>query len=142
LKRPAYYLVAVAVLVSAGFMIYRVLNESLVYFVLPNEYAQTPGEYADRRIRLAGIVEKGSVAFDSKNLRLTFVVSDSIESYEVNHTGSPPDMFKENGGVVIEGSFKDGVFMSDNLLVKHSEVYQAPGNGQSIDVEALKDSLQ
>ena len=123
-------------------MIYRVLNESIVYFVLPNEYAQKPSEYADRRIRLAGIVEKGSVAFDNQNLQLVFFVTDSIERYEVNHTGSPPDMFKENGGVVIEGSFQNGVFLSDNLLVKHSEVYQAPDDGQSIDVEALKDSLQ
>ena len=122
-------------------MIYRVLNESLVYFVLPNEYAQSPGEYAGRRIRLAGIVEKGSASFDSSTLQLVFIVSDGIESYEVNHNGSPPDMFKENGGVVIEGSFQNGVFMSDNLLVKHTEVYQAPDNGQPIDVEALKDSL-
>ncbi|MAZ53639.1 MAG: cytochrome c biogenesis protein CcmE [Trueperaceae bacterium] len=141
MKRTAYYLIAAVILVSAGLMIYRVLNESLVYFVLPNEYAQRPSEYADRRIRLAGIVEKGSASFDSSNLQLIFVVSDGIESYEVNHTGSPPDMFKENGGVVIEGSFQNGVFMSDNLLVKHTEVYQAPDDGQPIDVEALKDSL-
>ena len=141
MKRAAYYLIAGVILVSGGFMIYRVLNESLVYFVLPNEYAQSPGEYAGRRIRLAGIVEKGSASFDSSTLQLVFIVSDGIESYEVNHNGSPPDMFKENGGVVIEGSFQNGVFMSDNLLVKHTEVHQAPDNGQPIDVEALKDSL-
>ena len=142
MNRLAYALAGVVVLAAAGFMIFRALNDSLVYFILPNEYARDPGEYADRRIRLAGIVEEGTVAFDSDNLQLTFLVTDSIESYEVQHTGSPPDLFKENSGVVIEGRFAEGVFVSDNLLVKHTEVYEAPGDGHPIDVEALKDSLQ
>jgi len=43
---------------------------------------------------------------------------------------------------VIEGRFEDGVFVSDNLLVKHSEVYEAPKDGEPVDIEALKDTLQ
>ena len=142
MRRLAYGLIGVVVLAAAGFMIFRALSDSLVYFVLPNEYARDPGEYADRRLRLGGIVEEGSVAFDSNRLQLTFLVTDSIESFEVQHRGSPPDLFKENGGVVVEGRFKGGIFVSDNVLVKHSEVYQAPEPGEPIDVEALKNSLQ
>ncbi len=142
MRRLAYGLIGVVVLAAAGLMIFRALSGSLVYFVLPNEYARDPGEYADRRLRLGGIVEEGSVAFDSDSLQLTFLVTDSIESFEVRHRGSPPDLFKENGGVVVEGRFKGGIFVSDNVLVKHSEVYQAPESGEPIDVEALKNSLQ
>ena len=142
MRRLAYGLIGVVVLAAAGFMIFRALSGSLVYFVLPNEYARDPGEYADRRLRLGGIVEEGSVAFDSDSLQLTFLVTDSIESFEVWHRGSPPDLFKENGGVVVEGRFQGGIFVSDNVLVKHSEVYQAPEPGEPIDVEALKNSLQ
>jgi len=32
--------------------------------------------------------------------------------------------------------------VSDNLLVKHSEVYEAPEPGQHVDLEELKDTLQ
>ena len=142
MRRLAYGLIGVVVLAAAGLMIFRALSGSLVYFVLPNEYARDPGEYADRRLRLGGIVEEGSVAFDSDSLQLTFLVTDSIESFEVRHRGSPPDLFKENGGVVVEGRFQGGIFVSDNVLVKHSEVYQAPEPGEPIDVEALKNSLQ
>ena len=142
MRRLAYGLIGVVVLAAAGLMIFRALSGSLVYFVLPNEYARDPGEYADRRLRLGGIVEEGSVAFDSDSLQLTFLVTDSIESFEVRHRGSPPDLFKENGGVVVEGRFQGGIFVSDNVLVKHSEVYQAPESGEPIDVEALKNSLQ
>ena len=123
-------------------MIYRALNSSLVYFILPNEYAANPGQYGDKRLRVGGLVAPGTVNFDDDNLQLTFLVTDSLESYPVQHYGTPPDLFKENTGVVIEGHFDDGVFLSDNLLIKHSEVYEPPPDSEHLDVEALKETLQ
>jgi len=125
----------------ASFLIYQALTSSLVYFILPSEYAQSPAQYQERRIRLGGIVQTGTVSFNNENLRLSFQVSDSIQSYHVEHYGAPPDLFRENTGVVIEGSFRDELFVSDNLLVKHSEVYEAPEDGH-IDLDMLRDSLQ
>ncbi len=142
MKRVVYGVAAVAVLVVAGLLIYRALNASLVYFILPSEYAGNASTYDGRRIRLGGIVQPGSVQFDNSDLQLNFLVTDTIESYPVRHRGSPPELFKENTGVVVEGHFEDGVFVSDNLLVKHSEVYQAPAPGEPIDVEQLKETLQ
>lgn len=142
MKRVAYIVTAAVILVAAGLMIYRALSSSLVYFIIPSEYAEDPVQYEDRRIRLGGIVESGSVAFDEERLQLTFHVTDSLETYPVRHGGSPPELFQENTGVVVEGQFEDGVFESDNLLVKHSEVYQAPEPGEKVDVEQLKNSLQ
>lgn len=129
-------------LVVAGFMIYQAIQSSLVYFVLPSEYAERSDTYEDRRLRLGGIVEAGSVAFDDAQLQLTFRVTDTIQAYQVRHTGAPPELFEENQGVVVEGSFADGVFHSDNLLVKHSEVYKAPEDGEHVDIEQLKETLQ
>jgi cytochrome c-type biogenesis protein CcmE len=43
-------------------------------------------------------------------------------------------------GVVVEGHFEGDVFMSDNVLVRHSEVYEADHG--AIDVEALRESLK
>lgn len=142
MKRLIYAGLGVAVLGAAGFMIYQAIQSSLVYFVLPSEYAQRTDTYVDRRLRLGGIVEEGSVAFDDAQLQLTFRVTDTIQAYQVRHTGAPPELFEENQGVVIEGSFADGVFHSDTLLVKHSEVYEAPGDGHPVDIEQLKESLE
>lgn len=141
MKKLIYSLAAVGILAGAGFMIYQALNTSLVYFILPNEYAKDPNNYKNKRLRLGGLVEDGTVDFNSDNLKLYFKISDSINSYPVTHTGAPPDLFKENTGVVVEGRFQDGVFVSDNLLIKHSEVYEAPEDG-TVDVEALKESLE
>ncbi len=141
IKRFIYSLAGIVVLGVAAFLIYQALSSSLVYFILPSDYAQNASEYADRHIRLAGIVEKGSVKQDDENLRLRFTISDGIESYPVSHFGAPPDLFKEGTGVVVEGKFEDDVFLSDNLLIKHSEVYEAPKDGE-IDIEQLRESLQ
>jgi cytochrome c-type biogenesis protein CcmE len=141
MKRKWGYAVAgVAVLAIAGAMIYQALATSLVYFVLPNEYAAEPDRYDARRLRLGGIVADQSVAFDETDLRLTFQVTDGIVSFPVSHFGAPPDLFEENVGVVIEGHFEGDVFMSDNVLVRHSEVYEADHG--AIDVEALRESLK
>ncbi len=137
-----YSIAGVAVLAIAGFLIYQALSSSLVYFILPSEYAQNPQQYQNRRIRLGGIVEEGSVVFDDRSLRLSFTVSDSIDSYQVQHYGAPPELFRERTGVVVEGRFDGETFMSDNVLVKHSEVYEAPKDGEPIDLNALRDSLQ
>lgn len=141
-KKLVYALLGVAVLGLAGFMITRALQSSLVYFVLPNEYARDADSFEGRRIRLAGFVEPGSVVFDDSGLELQFVVSDSLMRYPVRFNGAPPDMFQENGGVVIEGKFHDDVFVGDNLLVKHSSDYHPPPEGTPVDVEALKESLR
>jgi cytochrome c-type biogenesis protein CcmE len=140
-RRWGYGLAGVAVLLVAGYMIFQALGTSLVYFVLPNEHAADPGQFDGRRIRLGGIVATGTVAFDERDLQLTFAVTDGITSYPVRHTGAPPELFKENTGVVIEGRFEDGTFQSDNVLVKHSEVYEAEPDGH-IDVERLRESLK
>lgn len=142
MKRMIYGILGAAVLVVAGGLIYQAIQSSLVYFVLPSEYAQTSARYDDRRIRLGGIVEAGSIAFDDQQLQLVFRVTDTIQTYPVRHSGTPPELFQENQGVVVEGTFHDGVFVSDNLLVKHSEVYEAPGDGHPVDIEQLKDTLQ
>lgn len=141
-KKMIYALLGVAVLATAGFLISKALQSSLVYFILPSEYARDVDSFDGRRIRLGGLVQTGSVAFDEAQLHLTFQITDGIAGYKVQYDGAPPDLFQENGGVVIEGRFHEGVFQGDNLLVKHSNDYHPPKEGEPMDVEALKESLR
>ena len=130
-----------AILGVAGFFIYQALNSSLVYFILPSEYAASPSEYNGKLIRLGGMVEENSVNYDSDNVQLTFNLKDPIQAYPVVYRAAPPELFKENTGVVIEGSFDGNTFVGDNLLIKHTENYQA-AEGEEVSLQALKDSLQ
>ena len=43
---------------------------------------------------------------------------------KVTYTGILPDLFREEQGVITEGSFgADGVFLADSVLAKHDERY-------------------
>ena len=141
-KKAIYSVAGVGILALAGFFIYQALNSSLVYFVLPSEYAQASNQYENRALRLGGVVEEGSVEFDNQTLMLAFNVTDGIATYPVNHYGAPPDLFRENSGVVIEGKFEEAVFMSDNVLIKHTEEYEPAEGTQAIDINQLRESLQ
>ena len=57
---------------AAGWMLYSALSDSLVYFILPNEYAREVNQYEGRRIRLGGIVSPESMDFDEQAVRLNF----------------------------------------------------------------------
>jgi cytochrome c-type biogenesis protein CcmE len=61
----------------------------------------------------------------------------------VRHKGTPPDLFGEGRGAVVEGHWTpDGYFRASLILAKHSEEYKAPdGQGASGYRELFK-SLQ
>ena len=123
----------------AGFFIYQALTNSLVYFILPSEYAAEPERY-DGRIRLGGIVEGESVHYNAETTELSFNIWDGAVAKAVRYNGAPPEMFKENTGVVVVGHFEDDTFVSSELLIKHTEVYR-PAEGEDIDLDELKDAL-
>lgn len=142
MKKTIYALVGVLALGLSGFFIFKSINSSLVYFILPSEYAANPDNYVGKRIRLGGIVEQNSIKFNDESLELNFIVTDSINKYKVSHYGAPPQLFKENTGVVVEGKFVDGNFKSDEVLVKHSEVYTPAEGSDHYNIEELKDALK
>ncbi len=141
MKKLVYSIAGVAILGFAGFLIYRAMNAGLTYFIMPNEYAREQDRYKGRRIQLGGIVEPGSVKFDESALLLNFNITDTIQTYQVRHTGAPPDLFKDNTGVVIEGKFDGDVFVSNSVKVKHSEEYKPPASGEAVNLEELKETL-
>lgn len=135
-----YSVAGVALLGVAGFFIYQALSSSLVYFITPSEYAAEPAKY-DGPIRLGGLVEENSVSYDESTTELSFKIGDGYAASNVLYTGAPPDLFKENTGVVVVGRFDDATFISDEVLVKHTEVYR-PQEGKQVSIDELKDALQ
>src|SRR3546814_15701827 len=77
-----------------------------------------------RAIRLGGMVAHGSIGKEADGVTYSFVVTDGARTVPVVFKGVPPDLFKEDSGVVVEGSFdRQGVLVADNLLAKHDERY-------------------
>ena len=120
------------------------LGNNLVYFYTPSEAVAKAAELQDREIRIGAMVKAGSVQWNPERLNLRFVATD-LKGHEINveHAGSPPDMFKEGQGVVVEGYLKgDGAqFKANNLFVKHSEEYKKPDDHAQMDKAYLEKSL-
>ena len=69
----------------------------------------------DRRFRLGGLVEAGSVRKEGQEVR--FTVTDTHKTVAVLYRGLLPDLFREGQGVVAEGALTpDGVFVAREVL--------------------------
>ncbi|WP_157015097.1 cytochrome c maturation protein CcmE [Mesorhizobium xinjiangense] len=121
-KRLSIIAGALAVLGCATALTFVALGQKTSYFYMPADITTAniqPGE----RIRLGGLVEKGSVV-RGQGTRVTFAVTDAADSVHVTYDGILPDLFREEQGVVTEGVFgDDGTFVADSVLAKHDETY-------------------
>jgi cytochrome c-type biogenesis protein CcmE len=120
------FLVGGAVIVLAlAYMIYAGVTQSAVYFITPSELRAAP--VTGKAYRLGGMVERGSVRWDAAMIDLAFVLSDGVATVPVRHKGTPPDLFGEGRGAVVEGRWTtDGYFQASLIMAKHSEEYRAP----------------
>jgi cytochrome c-type biogenesis protein CcmE len=113
------------VIVGALFNImYGGMQEAMVYFKLPSELKADDGNTRDKFLRMGGMVVKGSLRTDLKNLAYHFELSDGSASIPVFFKGIPPDLFSEGKGAVVEGRMgADGVFQATTIMAKHAEEY-------------------
>jgi len=115
------------------------ISENLVYYYTPGEL-RAKGEAAARGIvRLGGIVKPGSIVWDEAHTHLTFEVADNHQagaaSVKVSAKEIPPQMFRDGIGVLVEGSYvPPDSFTSQRLIVKHSEEYKPPRDGEKPSV--------
>ena len=107
------------------------MGEDLVYYWSPTELRAKSDQAVDATVRLGGMVEPGSVDWNPDSQTLAFRVTDGGETVAVQGKGAPPQMFREGIGVVVEGKLGgDGVFRSTDVMVKHSNEYQPPEEGE------------
>jgi cytochrome c-type biogenesis protein CcmE len=119
--RQAGALLLVAVVV-AGVLLWKGLTNASVYFKTVDEAVAQRASLGDRRFRLEGTVEPGSVHTAGNGV--DFVVGENDNEVRVHHVGDPPELFRANVPVVLEGHFNGRVYESDRILVKHTEDYR------------------
>ena len=120
-------LAGVVVLGAIGFLVYRGLGNSIVYFKTADEAVASRAQLGTRDFRIEGVVVPGSVQPSPNDVSFT-IASKGVQVPVVNQ-GSPPEMFQPNIPVVLEGHFAGQQFVSNQIMVKHSAVYigQHPG---------------
>lgn len=125
-QRLILALLAVVAIIGAALLAMSALKDQAAYFYTPADAKKDHVE-AGRAVRLGGMVQKGSIKRRADGVTIDFVVTDNVETVPVVFTGIVPDLFKEDSGVVAEGSFQpDGSFLATNILAKHDERYMPP----------------
>jgi cytochrome c-type biogenesis protein CcmE len=112
------------------------LGENLVYYWSPSEMMAQGETAKGATIRLGGLIEAGSIEQAEGELR--FKVSDGKQAVLVRSNGTPPQMFREGIGVVVEGTLaSDGSFACKRIMVKHDENYAVPADGTKPDAATM-----
>ena len=123
-KNRLWKLLTILFLSAGGIaLILLSLNSKLDLFYTPSEMLQADIK-SGYRIKLGGMVKNGSIERDGTNVR--FLVTDFIKEVPVTFDGVPPDLFKEDSGVVILGYFINGMFEAEEIYAKHDENYMPP----------------
>lgn len=140
-QRLILALLAVVAIVGAALLAMSALKDQAAYFYTPADAKKDHVEVG-RAVRLGGMVKKGSIERQPDGVTIRFVVTDNVETVPVTFTGIVPDLFKEDSGVVAEGSFQsDGSFLATNILAKHDERYMPPQvAGEMHKTESLEPS--
>jgi len=131
----AFAAAAVAFLVIA----YGGISKNLVYYWTPTDLHAAGDKAYGATIRLGGMVAPHSVKGRNGASGLEFDVKDATGIVHVKSSGVPPQMFRENIGVVVEGTMtRSGYFQCNRLMVSHNNEYRAPKNGHAVNKEELQ----
>ena len=107
------------------FLIFKSLEESVVYFFSPSEIYYKSSISLNEKIRIGGLVKENSLSKSPKSIK--FIITDLKNEIIVSYDGSVPNLFSEGKGVIAEGQLKDKkYFIANKILAKHDENYMPP----------------
>ena len=95
---------------------------------------QRSGCNEERRIRLQGTVDEGSIERVANTTQFTISFND--RTIPVSYDGEPGGIFKECIPVVVHGVIENGTLLGDRVEVKHSDEYVAVNDERVADAES------
>jgi cytochrome c-type biogenesis protein CcmE len=124
-RRLPTYLVLAGLLAVSGFLVVKALSSASTFYRNVDEAVAQKSSLGTNRFRLQGTVAPCTIERSGNGV--AFGVTYNGVEIPVNHVGDPPEMFKENQAVLLEGHFVaagSSTYDSDLMIVKHSEVYK------------------
>ena len=123
-QRMKYVLLIVAAaLITFGWIAIGTGEEEVPYVSIAELHQQQEAWKQDR-FRLGGLVEAGSIVYSADRLSVDFIMVQGNERLPIRYQGLPPDMFKDQAEVIVEGEYRDGVLLADNLMTKCASRYE------------------
>ena len=124
-KRASLLAITLLVSVIGIFFILQSLNKNILYFKSPTDIKKNQNINFDKKIRVGGMVKKNSLIIKEEEIK--FIITDFNNEINISFSGTVPNLFSEEKGVVAEGKLQDKTFfIADRILAKHDENYMPP----------------
>ena len=137
-KRGVLIALSVGLLTGSVLLLLVAMRDNVVFFHTPTEL-MTGKVASGMHVRIGGLVEKGSIERQPNGLDVTFRVTDGNRALPVRYTGILPDLFREEQGVVAEGSLDEHAFNATTILAKHDENYMPREAAAALDAYKSND---
>ena len=124
-KRAAFLTAILFSSLIAIFIILKTLSSNILYFKSPTDIKNSQDNSINKKIRVGGMVKKNSLIISGAEIK--FTITDFKNEISVSYSGTVPNLFSEEKGVVAEGKLQDKkYFIADRILAKHDENYMPP----------------
>ena len=124
-KRASLLVIFLLTSVIGIFLILNALNKNILYFKSPTDIKNNQNINFDKKIRVGGMVKKNSLIIKEEEIK--FIITDFNNELNISFSGTVPNLFSEEKGVVAEGKLQDKTFfIADRILAKHDENYMPP----------------
>jgi len=120
-SRARIAVVAVIVIGAIAFLLFKGLGDATVYFKTADEAVAQRQQLGTRRFRVEGLV---LAPVEQSGDTVRFQIISAGERVSVVHRGDPPELFKPDIPVVLEGHWQGRVYESDRIMVKHTSEYR------------------
>ena len=132
-KKRAIFLALILLLsVVTIFLIFKSLEENIVYFFTPSEIYNKQNISFNKTIRVGGLVKMDSIIKEQNSVK--FIITDFKNEIIVSYSGLIPNLFSEGKGVIAEGELKDKkYFIAEKILAKHDENYMPPEVAKALE---------
>jgi len=121
-QRLLLILISLVFLTASILLILNNSSKNLIFFYTPSELIDSEVQINDT-IRIGGLVKKNSLV-NLGNNNYKFIITDNKNILNIIFSGVFPDLFREEQGVVIEGTLKEkGIVEATTVFAKHDENY-------------------
>jgi len=132
--------VLAVIVVAGGVIVSQFLTSAIDYYCNADEVGVREGCEADRRIRIQGTVDEGSL--ESADGSMAFSLSFNDATINVVYEGDPGGIFQECIPVVAHGRLVGETFQANRIEVRHSNEYMADNADRVNEAEAQACSQQ
>ncbi len=132
--------VLAVIVVAGGVIVSQFLTSAIDYYCNADEVGVREGCEADRRIRIQGTVDEGSLQSAAGSTSFSLSFNDAM--IKVVYEGDPGGIFQECIPVVAHGRLVGETFQANRIEVRHSNEYMADNADRVNEAEAQACSQQ